>query len=252
MIKYLLLALLILVPVKLLAADVHYADIAPVIDGDPSDSAWSKASWVDMDQLMLGAQPDEQDFNGRYKLVWTENHLYLLAEITDDVLHDSHPDPLLNYWDDDALEIFIDEDASGGDHLYNYNAFAYHVALDNQAIDIGPFLSKADEKAGKRNVRAYPEHIYSRWKRSLEQPSLIYWEVKLSVFGDDYKDDNDKARPVKLKTGKTLGFMLAYCDSDHGPEREHFIGDVDIEPVNGDRNRGYIDAGVFGSIHLVK
>ena len=33
--------------------------------------------------------------------------------------------------------------------------------------------------------------------------------------------------------------------------REHFIGDVDVEPVNGDRNRGYIDASVFGTIHLL-
>jgi hypothetical protein len=48
-----------------------------------------------------------------------------------------HRDPLVQYWDDDCLEIFLDEDFSGGDHQYNHNAFAYHVSLDNQAIDIG-------------------------------------------------------------------------------------------------------------------
>ena len=34
-------------------------------------------------------------------------------------------------------EIFIDEDNSGGNHQFNFNAFAYHIALDNQAVDIG-------------------------------------------------------------------------------------------------------------------
>ena len=47
-----------------------------------------------------------------------------------------------------------------------------------------------------------------------------------------------------------LGLLVAYCDAD-GPEgREHFMTDVEIAPVNGDRNRGYIDAGVFGRITL--
>ncbi|MEM1412690.1 MAG: hypothetical protein AAGH19_10070, partial [Pseudomonadota bacterium] len=44
---------------------------------------------------------------------------------------------------------------------------------------------------------------------------------------------------------------LGYCDADSPAGREHFVGDVDIEPVDGDRNRGYIDADVFATIHLV-
>jgi len=240
---------------SLLADNVPYATKAPVIDGDPSDIAWTSAEWVDINHLVLGSQPDENDFKGRYKLVWNKDHLYLLAEITDDVLRDSHADPLLTYWDDDTLEIFIDEDASGGDHLYNYNAFAYHIALDNQAVDIGPFHSDADQQAGKRNIRVFPEHIQAQWKRGNEQPHPVYWEVKLAVYGDDFQDSysagQKAATPVKLEAGKTLGFMVAYCDSDNGLTREHFMGDIDIEPVDGDRNRGYIDASVFGTIHLV-
>ena len=53
-----------------------------------------------------------------------------------------------------------------------------------------------------------------------------------------------------LTVGKIMGFMLAYCDNDGSDEREHFIGSHDIEPVNGDKNLGYIDARVFGSIRL--
>jgi len=247
---------LVLFPLRLLAFDVPFAGEAPVIDGEPSDSAWASAQWVDMDQLMVGTLPDADDFSGRYKLVWTVDYLYLLAEIQDDILHDSHPDPLDFYWDDDALEIFIDEDGSGGNHQFDYNAFAYHIALDNQAVDIGPFLSDQDRDSGKTNFRVYPGHVRAQWKRSAEQPNKIYWEVQLTVFADDYVDSESRAEktaiPVKLESGKVLGFMLAYCDSDSTAGREHFMGDVEIQPVNGDRNLGYITADVFGSIRLVE
>lgn len=239
------------------ALDVPFTDQPPVLDGDPSDAAWTGGQWVPMDKLMWGTLPGKEDFSGRYQLVWTADHLYLLAEITDDILHDSHPDPLDQYWEDDALEVFIDADASGGDHLFSYNAFAYHISLDNQAADMGPFLSEQDRQVEKRNVRLFPEHVQSVWKRSPDEPYKVYWEVRITVMGDDFRDSyaegQKAAQPVRLKAGMTLGFMLAYCDSDGKSEnggREHFMGDVEIEPVNGDRNLGYIDASVFGHITL--
>ena len=45
------------------------------------------------------------------------------------------------------MEIFIDADAGGGDYLHNYNAFAYCISADNQAADMGPFLSDEDRIA---------------------------------------------------------------------------------------------------------
>jgi len=117
------------------AYEAPYALNAPIIDGQSIDSAWRAAPWQSIDQLSLGTQPSTDDFSGRFKVVWTESKLFLLAEITDDVLIDTHADPLELYWEDDTLEIFLDEDKSGGKHLDNYNAFAYHLALDNQAVD---------------------------------------------------------------------------------------------------------------------
>ena len=45
--------------------------------------------------------------------------------------------------------------------------------------------------------------------------------------------------------------MLSYCDNDGSPSRESFIGSHPIEPVDGDKNRGYIDASVFGELTLI-
>lgn len=225
-----------------MAYEAPRAAVAPTIDGDPNDAAWAKAKWAMIDQLTLGEQPSAEDFSGRYKVVWTAEKLFLLGEIVDDVLIDTHPDPLQSYWEDDAFEIFLDEDKSGGPHRDSYNAFAYHIALDNQSVD----------RNSKGEPRTLNDHVTSVWKRSAQAPHKIIWEVAFDIYPDTFKDDNNTAKPVTLEKGKEMGFMVAYCDSDSDKGREHFIGSFDIPPVNGDKNRGYLDASVFDTLTLVE
>jgi len=238
--------LLLLCPLPSYAYEVPRTPDAPVIDGDPGDAGWQLASWRLIDQAVFDTDPAAADFSGRYKVVWTPDYLYLLAEITDDVLIDARPDPLESYWEDDTLEIFVDEDASGGDHQHNYNAFAYHIALDNQVVDIAPFENDEQRRLGKNNVQTFPSHVTAQWKRSNEAPYKIYWEVRIAVFSDR---DGGLHRE-SLSAGKIMGLMVAYCDADDPEGRKHFMTDIEIAPVNGDRNRGYIDASVFGKITL--
>ncbi|WP_075187379.1 sugar-binding protein [Teredinibacter haidensis] len=212
---------------------------APVIDGVADESFWQKAEWKHVNHVLIGGALSEEDFSGRMKIVWDNSRLYLLAEIVDDVMSDVYADPLTHFWDDEALEIFIDEDASGGDHQFNHSAFAYHIALDNQVVDSGP------DKA----PHLYNDHLQSQWKR---YGGKTVWEVAIKVFDDSFVDGDKTAKPVRLKAGKKLGFMLAYCDNDGGKSREHFVGSEDIVAVNGDRNRGWIDANVFGVVELVR
>ena len=218
----------------------HYgapqALVAPIVDGDSSDAAWEDARWRPIDNVWLGDDLARDDFNGRYKLAWTKNKLYVLVEFVDDVLVDFHRNPLEQYWDDDCLEIFIDEDHSGGNHQYNHNAFAYHLSLDNQAIDIG-----SDKQA-----RAYNHHVKSQWR---QQQGVVIWEVAIDIYTDEYKDDGADNRPVELASGKLMGFMIAYCDNDHSELREHFIGSEDAGSDH--RDRGWIDAGLFGTLELL-
>lgn len=226
--------------------EVSYTPTPVKIDGELNDSAWASAQWQNIDQHILGEFPDKEDFSGRYKLLWDADYLYLVAQIKDDVLFDRYADPLLSYWDDDCLEIFIDEDRSGGNHQFNYNAFAYHVALDNQSVDIGVQLED-----GSPQFLLFNDHIESQWKRQEQAPHDVIWEVAIKVFDDSF-DPAKTNQPQTLKADKSMGFMLAYCDNDGSKHREHFIGSHKIEPVNGDKNLGYIDAGVFGEIRLVK
>ncbi len=213
------------------------AALAPVIDGHASDEAWADSDWVELQHRWLGPEYSSDDFSGRFKVAWTEERIYLLAELTDDILIDRYRDPLVQYWDDDCLEIFIDEDHSGGDHQYNHNAFAYHLSLDNQAIDIG-----TDKQA-----RKYNDHLHSRWRQSDGQ---ITWEVAINIYTDDYDDDAGNNVPIKLTAGKYLGLMVAYCDNDGSELRENFIGSESVP--TGPKDRGWIDAGLFGQLVLAE
>ncbi len=208
----------------------------PVINGIGNDFCWKETEWHPINQLWEGKPFSSTDFSGRYKLAWSEEHLYILAEITDDIIYDAHPDGLTHYWEDDCLEIFIDEDRSKGNHQYNYNAFAYHIGLDLKVVDTGP----------DSLPHYYNDHIQSF--RTIQGKSST-WEMALSLYDDNYQDHAINT-PVILTTQKTVGFAIAYCDNDRSSKRAHFIGSV---PIAGeDKNRAWIDAGLFGEVKLIE
>lgn len=214
-----------------------HAEIAPKVDGVANESVWELAQWQKLDQRWLGPEFSKDDFQGRYKVVWTESKLYLMAEIVDDILIDTHRDPLTQYWDDDCLEIFLDENFSGGDHQYNHNAFAYHMSLDNQAIDIGT----------NKKAQNYSHHVESNWK---QQGNTVIWELSIDIYTDDYIDSSTENKTVELFAGKVMGLMVAYCDNDGSELRENFIGSESA--IGGAPDRGWIDAGMFGKLILSK
>jgi hypothetical protein len=229
-----------------LADRAHYEDrnryVAPrsaetlIIDGVADEPVWQAAEWHDIDHRWLGPEYTAEDFSGRFKAAWTEERLYILVEVVDDILFDSHRDPLIQYWDDDCVEIFIDEDYSGGDHQYNHNAFAYHMSLDNRAIDIGTDELPHD----------YSHHVESRWRQTGDK---IVWEIAIDIYTDEYVDGSEDNEPVALHAGKVMGFMLAYCDNDGSELRENFVGSESVP--EGPKDRGWIDAGLFGELQLV-
>jgi len=211
------------------------AQSAPTIDGVADEAAWERAPWREVRYRWLGPEYASEDFQGRFKVVWTAEKIYILGEFVDDILIDTHRDPLVQYWDDDCLEIFLDEDYSGGDHQFNHDAFAYHMSLDNQAIDIG-----TNQKA-----QNYSHHVTSRWQ---QQGNKVVWELAIDIYSDDYEDGSDDNQPVSLSAGKLMGLMVAYCDNDGSELRENFIGSESVP--EGPKDRGWIDAGLFGALVL--
>jgi len=234
-------------PAPAAADNAHYQDrnryLAPhsarplVVDGIADEPVWQAAEWYPIDNLWLGPEYEAGDFSGRFKVAWTDRQVHILVEVVDDILFDSHRDPLVQYWDDDCVEIFIDEDYSGGDHQYNHSAFAYHMSLDNQAIDMGP-----DERPHN-----YSHHVQSRWRQN---GNNVVWEFAIDVYADEYVDGSNANSPVTLHAGKLMGLMLAYCDNDGSEIRENFVGSESVPA--GPKDRGWIDAGLFGELLLMQ
>ncbi|MCU0430531.1 MAG: CBM9 family sugar-binding protein [Cytophagaceae bacterium] len=214
--------------------DVYQADAAPTIDGEALEPIWSYAAWKTMDQVWLGATPTASDFQGRFKLCWYGNKIYILAELTDNALYDGHTNPLDQWYNDDCVEIFIDEDNSNGNHQCNYQAFAYHVAINGDVVDLGTDCQP----------HLYNSHVQSDIKSA---GNLHTWELAMTIYGNGYTNAGPNT-PVSLFNGKTCGFSLAYCDDDGSNVRESFIGSEVMPAGHNDDN--YKTSDYFGNIHL--
>jgi len=205
------------------------------IDGIGNEKSWKNTHWLAIDQVWLGDAVKASDFSGKYKLVWNEEALYVLVEITDDVLRDVFENPLERWWDEDCVEIFIDEDNSGGDHQYNHNAFAYHIDTKGNVVDI----------IAENTPKLFNDHIESKMVASGKNTST--WEFKIALFDDKFVYGKNHQK-ITLAKGKKIGFAIAYCDNDNSEHRENFIGSVVVE--GNDKDRGWKDAGIFETFEL--
>lgn len=218
----------------------NYISTSPVIiDGQATEDCWTNAEWLPIGQTWIpyGASVSKDDFEGRFKVSWDAEYLYLLVEIHDDSLSDDHADPLQNWWDDDCVEIFIDEDRSLGNHERNNNAFAYHVSIFYDAIDL------SSSGAGIN----YKDHI--NVVMDTIDDDLYLWEMAIKLHDATYNNSDPEASRVFPENGKIMGFSLAYCDNDETTSRENFFGTMTLTAATA--NNSYIDATIFGVMKLI-
>jgi hypothetical protein len=67
-------------------------------------------------------------------------------------------------------------------------------------------------------------------------------------IADDYDESIDSNQTVALTANKTMGLMVA-CN-DGSELRENFVGSESV--VSGPKDRGWIDAGLFGALILAE
>jgi hypothetical protein len=207
------------------------------IDGCSKDSIWSSVNWYSMNYLWIGNKVDSTDYHGRFKLAWDSNFLYILVEVIDEKLNPTLVNGLENYWKGDYVEVFIDEDKSGGKHQFNHQAFAYHVSTEGHAID----------KNTLQETVFFDDHV--EVKRSQEGNKHL-WEMAVKLFNNQFDENTITNIPVKITTQKSIGFSIAYGDNDGNNSRENFMGS---KMIHGDNNdEGYVNSDVFGSILFVE
>jgi hypothetical protein len=234
----------------------HCSEI-PVIDGKDNDKIWAEIDWQPIDQVWMnyGESIPESDFYGYYKICWNEksNLLYFLVKTHDDYFVDGYkyskdPDLGKNYPDFDILEIFIDEDLSGGLHVFNskdeidqwgsssVNAFTHHMVINKPDDGVCAELYADCDLEGI----SWDDYFIIDYKNHFKEYVVkrigddYYWEFSMGVYSDKYEHDKPEESRVKLKPNKCMGLSLAYCDNDGVDEnpktRDNFFGSVYVEP----------------------
>ncbi|MDD6210135.1 MAG: sugar-binding protein [Bacteroidales bacterium] len=256
---------------------------SPTFDGIGDENIWDAAPWYAIDNIWLpydndlnypGVQAKEggnklwegpADFTGKFKVLWseTENVLYILAEIEDDVFVDGYVSGG-DYPNYDILELFVDEDKSGGKHVHNAgselsaNAFSYHLAVDAIEDDVQTIF-KAMDIAGTGWVNSwnpdYKDHFAHFAMR--KEGNICTYEMALKLYSDQY-DTSTPTTPhseqhrVTLTDNKEIGFAVAYCDNDDPDEmpkaRDHFFGSVSL-PAE-ENNTCWENADRYGTLIL--
>jgi hypothetical protein len=224
---------------------------SPVIDGIGTDLCWDSAAWNPMPYVWMpyGAAMAASDFTGRFKAVWNEqkNLMYFLFEITDDKFVNGYVFSSSNgtYYLYDVVEIFIDENHSGGNHETNNNAFAYHITGGNSTVEYD-----AIDIWGTSRVN-YRDHL-PEFKRGING-NVYTWEFSMMVVTDAFTPGSSPGSfKTTLQAGKEMGFTAAYCDDDQSsanPQRDNFIGSKYLTQANSDNS--WKDASVFGYMKLV-
>ena len=209
-----------------------------VVDGKDTEACWAKAEWKPIDQVWIpyGTKIAPTDFSGKYKVAWDANYLYLLVQVVDDVLRDVHPVPTDQWYNDDGVEIFIDENHSKGDHERNNNAFAYHVSLYYDAIDLD---ANGNGVNYKNNIKVKMDTI---------APHTYLWEFAVKIYDASFTLANPEASRIMLTPKKLMGFTVAYNDNDYGTTRKSFIGSMYMTAATANDN--YKTANYFGSLLL--
>jgi len=234
-------------------------DTPPVIDGVANDACWEVAKWQSIDQTWIpwGEVIDPADFTGRYKTIWSseENLIYFAVEITDDVISDAYVNgQTADVYNFDMIEVFIDQDKSGGEHRYDSgtsnaeNAFGYHIfSKFPESGETNSIYEVSD--MGQNYHDHFPEFVLGRVDH------VSTWEFSLIVYDDTYSFSNKDGARVTLVEGAEMGLSLAANDDDQ-PEinpletqRDNMIGSVAVPQEH--NNDHWINADYFGTVKLM-
>ena len=188
---------------------------APTIDGEP-DLLWAQASAQSVGRTVLGAAPAQSTLSAYFKARYDRDALYLFVDITDDrLVQDSSED----WWEDDAIELYLDGDAS---LLQEYDRIDdYQVVLrwNDDAVYVGG-----------NSVQA-PADL--RWAHRQTDKG---WAVEIAFPWS--------ALGIIAQPGARFGLDLHISDDDNGGAREHKLA------WHADRDDAWYTPSLFGLVGL--
>ncbi|MCD6100125.1 MAG: right-handed parallel beta-helix repeat-containing protein [Candidatus Marinimicrobia bacterium] len=163
-----------------------------IIDGN-IDPMWSNTPPMPIGNVVIGERQD--DFYAEWRAMADETNLYILVNVKDSVLIN---DSGSNWWEDDAIEVFIDGDNSKGTSYDGINDFQYGFRWGDSSINIG---------ANSLNKTDGIDFFIKGTKDGYILELLIPWQT-VGVIPD---------------VGDVIGFDIGVDDDDNGEARESQI-----------------------------
>jgi hypothetical protein len=191
-----------------------YWDSAITIDGDGSDWYMIKGFEVPYTSHAPGYSDEpcsnSQDCSAVFKSLWTDTHLLVLVEVSDDYIVQDSSQP----HQDDSVELYID---GGNEGAGSYDSNDFQLTVDT-----------ANSHSGVRSDQLTFEHDVSLTPNGF----VVEYAVPFSAL------------EASSQSGRVMGFDVGFNDDDNGGDRREtqlmWHGD----------GTGYQDPGQFGEIML--
>ena len=206
--------------------------LEPEVDGEFED--WSivgrsyRITSADLHDLVGGSQPDDEDFYAELIVGWSkaQNRLYFAAQVRDDIhqIDRSAGTAATQIFLDDALQLFIDADHSGGqfanfselspEEQNNVNGTrASHFVLGGPPPDDDFFVSYSAASWYALSDGPYTQAVLVH-EGEIGGVSVTRYEVSLVPF--DKIDANAPFQSVEhsLRENEVIGFNVEFDDFD--------------------------------------
>ena len=152
-----------------------------------------------------------------------------------DVLIEKYAELGGNTFYNDIVEVFIDENNSGGMHIFDTettnaeNAFSYHLCpLDTPEEGVPVTQFTVSDIDGTSWGDSYSPEYFPHFDDAIlvKDGDQYYWEFSLKVYTDQYEAGSEETTRSELTLDKKIGLALAYCETDNMAEhkREMFLG----------------------------
>jgi hypothetical protein len=193
---------------------------APAIDGKVDD-IWNAAKPYKIANVMYDPPTSPNDLSANYRAMWDENNLYLLVDVTDDILkHDTSPE---TWYESDSVEVYIDATDSKSDE-YGETDYQYGFSWDKTS----PQMQEC--KHGRTNGvqyalvttdTGYRLEIKFPWSTLGTKPSI---GAKIGL--DIQVNDNDAE-------GKRKSKIAWYAREDNAWENPRAFGNAELAGLVG-------------------
>jgi hypothetical protein len=172
----------------------------PVLDGN-IDEVWYFSTEQSIETSQVGAAPTSPaDCSGKWHAVWNWEALYVLVEVTDDVLtNDSGGGD--NKWNDDSVEIYVDGDNSKrtsvdtNDHQYTFR-WNDEILETPSAIHNGAPSLEGVEYAAATTATGYMLEVKLPWMSIMGKAATPGQLIGFDVWINDDDDGGDRDSQV--------------------------------------------------------